>query len=67
MPAADAAVTCSLCGQGTGTDPLTGSPADPPVTWVYEFQPRRGGVWLCENCARLHLRSIEAGLHRDDW
>lgn len=56
-PAADE-VTCSRCGTVTG---------DPGLTWMSERDARRGPVWFCERCARIHVRSIEAKLAPEYW
>jgi hypothetical protein len=39
----------------------------PPITWVREVDLRRRTVWVCEACAREHLRSIEARLDQQWW
>jgi len=40
--------------------------ADPPLTWTYEVD--RGMVrWMCEACARAHVRSIEGRLDQRWW
>lgn len=49
---------CSLCG-------ITVSSA--PVTWIFEADPRRGALWVCDGCARTHLRAIEAKLDQAWW
>jgi hypothetical protein len=48
---------CQLCGQAV---------PDAPVTWMLEHGPR-GPVWTCPDCARAHLRSIEAKLDQEYW
>ncbi len=51
--------TCALCG--TARDPV-----DPAaLAWVHEpgTQPR----WLCPECARRHVREIEAKLAPEWW
>ncbi|WP_111766240.1 hypothetical protein [Nakamurella deserti] len=53
-----APVTCSQCGTTAGT---------PPLTWLLEVDARRGKVWVCDRCARTHLRSIEAKLDQEWW
>ncbi|HZM66291.1 MAG TPA: hypothetical protein VFC16_08330 [Nakamurella sp.] len=50
--------TCSLCG-------AVESP--PPVTWMQEYDRRRGQMWVCDRCARQNLRAIEAKLDREWW
>lgn len=49
---------CTHCGTTT---------EDPGLTWMREFDPRRGSVWCCTGCARSNLRAIEAKLDRDYW
>jgi hypothetical protein len=56
---ARAAVSCSFCG--------TTAAAPPPLTWVFEMGQRRGPVWICDRCARTHLRAIEAKLEQEWW
>ena len=51
-------VSCSLCGSTVSA---------PPLTWVYEADRRRGDVWVCDGCARTHLRAIEAKLDQQWW
>ena len=51
-------VYCSLCGRRADA---------PPLTWLYERDPRRGGQWICDTCARSNLRAIEAKLSREWW
>jgi hypothetical protein len=38
-----------------------------PLTWMLETDPRRGQVWVCESCARRHLRAIESKLDQAWW
>jgi hypothetical protein len=57
-PATAAPASCSLCGT---------SAAVPPMTWMREIDARRGLVWVCDACARTHLRSIEAKLDQQWW
>jgi hypothetical protein len=56
--ASAAPVACAHCGATAGTAPLD---------WLLEVDPRRGRVWVCDRCARTHLRSIEAKLDREWW
>jgi hypothetical protein len=50
--------TCALCR----------STADgPPITWMYERDPRHGGAWYCQSCARDNLRAVEAKLDPQWW
>jgi hypothetical protein len=37
------------------------------MTWMRETDQRRGHVWVCDGCAREHLRAIEAKLDREWW
>jgi transposase len=50
--------SCALCGTTV---------TDIPVTWMFESDPRRGGVWYCERCARENLRAIESKLDQAWW
>ena len=54
-----APVVCSLCG--------TTASAVESLTWVVEMDPRRGRLFSCPECARRHLRSIEAKLGPEYW
>jgi hypothetical protein len=36
------------------------------LSWVCERRPEGRPVWLCERCARAHLRDIESKLP-DEW
>ena len=54
-----AVLRCNLCG-------ATASKAQ-SLTWVLEFDPRRGRVLTCPDCARRYLRSIEAKLDTEYW
>ena len=56
-PAA-ATVSCSMCGLTVAT---------PPLTWMLETDARRGPVWVCDTCARTHLRAIESKLDQAWW
>jgi hypothetical protein len=51
-------VSCSMCGTTV---------AQAPLTWMLETDPRRGQVWVCESCARRHLRAIESKLDQAWW
>lgn len=53
-----ATITCSYCGRIA---------EEPQLTWVLEFDPRRGSIWICRDCARANLRSIEAKLDQEYW
>jgi len=39
----------------------------PPLTWMFELDPRRGGRWYCLDCSRQHLRAVEAKLDEQWW
>jgi len=53
------AVACSQCGiQAAG---------GPPLDWVVEYDARRGRTYVCQACARRHLRSIEGKLDATWW
>jgi hypothetical protein len=54
----DRTVSCALCGT-TGVGP--------PLTWMFEADQRRGGLWYCDRCARDNLRSVEAKLDPEWW
>jgi hypothetical protein len=49
---------CSLCG--TRADGST-------LTWARERDERGRDRWLCPDCARAHVRDIEARLSTDWW
>jgi hypothetical protein len=51
-------VTCSTCGRTADS---------PPLTWLFEVDPRRGALWVCDTCARTNLRAIEAKLDQEWW
>lgn len=48
---------CQLCGTPV---------PQAPITWMCDRGPR-GAVWTCPDCARAHLRSIEAKLDQEYW
>ena len=50
-------VTCGVCG--TVADEL-------PVTWSSQVSDR-GQTWLCEQCTRDNIRSIEGKLDEAWW
>ncbi len=56
--AAPTPVACSQCGITADT---------PPLTWLLDRDGRRGAVWVCDRCARTHLRAIEAKLDQEWW
>jgi len=51
-------ISCSICGTTVER---------PPLTWMLETDPRRGSVWVCDRCARQHLRAIEGKLDQEWW
>jgi hypothetical protein len=51
-------VTCSTCGA---------SAPSPPLDWMRQSDPWRGATWVCADCARRHVRSIEARLDQQWW
>jgi hypothetical protein len=53
----DGPVRCSACGRQEDQPPLTWSPQ----------AGARGTTWLCEQCTRDNLRSIEARLDELWW
>ncbi|SDO21165.1 hypothetical protein SAMN04515671_0160 [Nakamurella panacisegetis] len=58
-PDPDLPVTaCARCGT---------TAAGPPLSWMFEMDRRRGGVWFCDRCARENLRSVEAKLNQEWW
>ena len=50
-------VTCTACGAGAPR---------PPVTWSSQSGPW-GTTWLCADCTRQNLRSIEGRLDEAWW
>ena len=59
-------VLCSLCG--ASAQPASGP--EIPLDWMVETDPRRpelGQRQYCPDCARQHLRSIEAKLDAEYW
>ena len=58
MAAPTSSVSCSLCGT---TVP------EAPISWMLETDPRRGPIWVCDRCAREHVRAIEAKLDQAWW
>ena len=57
-PAKVVHTSCALCGTNV---------AEPPMTWMYEVDARRGGLWYCDRCARENLRAIESKLDQAWW
>ncbi|MFE7752707.1 hypothetical protein [Streptomyces sp. NPDC057428] len=56
---ATARVTCARCG--ASADGVT-----PPPTWLCSVE-KGGRQYLCEACARTHIRAIEGRLDSDWW
>ncbi|MGB9378942.1 MAG: hypothetical protein WCB04_15670 [Mycobacteriales bacterium] len=54
---ADPTAVCARCAR---TEP------DPPPTWSLQTEGGRRS-WLCEDCTRDNLRSIEAKLDEPWW
>ena len=58
--------SCSLCG--TIADPV--KDGDPPLAWSADIVESREGPrtrWVCPDCTRTHVRSIEAKLDQNWW
>jgi hypothetical protein len=51
------AISCAWCGR---------SADDPPLTWTLQTGDR-GVEWLCEQCTRSNVRSVEARLPAEWW
>ncbi len=61
-------VRCENCGTTppSAADDATEAPVDPPISWSREVD--RGTVrWMCEACARAHVRAIEGRLDQRWW
>lgn len=58
QPTTEPVVRCALCAAAA---------LGPPLTWMFENDPRRGGVWYCDHCSRMNLRSVEAKLDQQWW
>ncbi|MBN9610200.1 MAG: hypothetical protein J0I11_12905 [Actinobacteria bacterium] len=43
------------------------APMSPPAGWMSEVDPDRGTVWVCVDCVRENLRSVEARLDQAWW
>ena len=57
---------CSLCGRIA--DPVVDG--DPPLAWCADLIETRDGPhtrWVCVDCTRKHVRSIEAKLEQNYW
>jgi hypothetical protein len=50
-------VQCSACGRTS---------AEPGATWSSQVD-ERGLTWVCDECTRQHIRSIEGRLDIDWW
>ncbi|MGN6608953.1 MAG: hypothetical protein ACTHMS_18320 [Jatrophihabitans sp.] len=62
----DSAVFCSLCGRVAVAE-LDG---DPPLTWCADMVETLDGPrtrWVCTECTRTFVRSIEAKLDQQWW
>ncbi|MDT4957530.1 MAG: hypothetical protein QOD31_1329 [Pseudonocardiales bacterium] len=58
--------TCSICGRVA--DPV--EDGNPPLTWCADVVETRDGNrtrWVCAECTRKHVRSIEAKLDQQWW
>ncbi|AXX28252.1 hypothetical protein KCV87_15935 [Actinosynnema pretiosum subsp. pretiosum] len=56
------APVCSRCG----AQRVDGTPTGEALAWV-RAQERGGEHWLCPDCARAHVRDIEAKLPTEYW
>ncbi|HEV2781387.1 MAG TPA: hypothetical protein VGX25_18550 [Actinophytocola sp.] len=54
-------VRCSRCGRSRADDPPFRA-----LAWVVE-NAERGRIWLCPDCARIHVRDIEGKLPDEYW
>jgi hypothetical protein len=57
---------CSICGRVA--DPQ--SDGDPPMTWCADVVETHNGMrtrWVCGECTRKYVRSIEAKLDQQWW
>ncbi|MEU1124458.1 hypothetical protein ABZ371_13045 [Streptomyces sp. NPDC005899] len=54
-----AGVTCARCGRTTGGETV-------PPTWVCSVEDGRR-QYVCDECARAHIRSIESRLDFTWW
>ena len=53
---------CLVCGRERDDADATA------LAWVHEHEPGPdGGRWICPDCARLHVRDIEAKLAPEWW
>jgi len=60
------AATCAICGRVSDPE----RDGDPPLGWCADVVEVRGGHrtrWVCANCTRAHVRSIEAKLDQQWW
>lgn len=51
----------------TGSVMTDSAPMSPPAGWMSEVDPDRGTVWVCVDCVRENLRSVEARLDQAWW
>jgi hypothetical protein len=59
-------VVCALCGRAS--DPEVDG--DPPLTWCADIVETSEGArkrWVCTECTRRYVRSIEAKLDQQWW
>jgi len=54
---------CSRCGTLAGDDDAS---SEAPAGWSFATS-RRGIEWLCLDCTRANVRSIEAKLPEEWW
>jgi hypothetical protein len=58
--------TCSICGRAADA----AEDGDPPLTWCTDVVEARDGQrtrWICNDCTRRYVRSIEAKLDQQWW
>jgi len=58
--------TCSICGRVADAE----GDGDPPLAWCADVIETRDGHrtrWVCGECARRYVRSIEAKLDQEWW
>ena len=60
MSAVTADPCCQLCGTRAGSPGAL-------LTWVRERDGHGRDRWLCPDCARRHVRDIEAKLDPEWW
>jgi hypothetical protein len=57
---------CSLCGRAADPE----RDGDPPLTWCADIVETSEGPrtrWVCAECTRRYVRSIEAKLDQEWW